>query len=513
MSRRAIAVVVAFIGAAIAAGCADDGPPPTDGAPDGPVSVLVDATAPLQPISPLIRGISGDWTAEEMAAAGIRLGSWGGNPSTRFNYRLGNAWNSGADWEYRNTDYGWADGDPFGDFVATNEQAGAETRLAVPALGWVAKNADSSTCSFPAPDGGCGTPDGGCDGDGPVADPRATSEPSTPTGVGEWVASLLRAGLDVRFVAIDNEPELWGYTHYDVHPECTTYDEVLDTYVAYAEAVRAAAPRAELLGPVMCCWYDFWNPKGAPDGDFLGWFLATLNSIDRESGGRTIDVVDVHYYPQSDVFNDDTDAETNARRLRATRSLWDPGYVDESWIDEPIRLIPRLHETIDHSYPGLPLAITEWNFGADGTVNGALAIADVLAIFGRQGVYAAAYWRSPEPASPGYFAFALHGNYDGEGSAFEGMALDAESTDPSFVSSYAAIDRADNVLRVMLINKDPHRAFDVDVQIPGVQVGREFRRFSYGALDPTGIVGDTATTDQVLSVPAYTIEVLEFTLR
>ena len=38
---------------------------------------------------------------------------------------------------------------------------------------------------------------------------------------------------------MDNEPDLWGYTHYDVHPECPTYEEILDKYLAYADARSA----------------------------------------------------------------------------------------------------------------------------------------------------------------------------------------------------------------------------------------------------------------------------------
>ena len=48
-------------------------------------------------------------------------------------------------------------------------------------------------------------------------------------------------GLDIKFIAMDNEPELWGTTHYDVHPACSTYEEILDKYLTYATAVRAVA--------------------------------------------------------------------------------------------------------------------------------------------------------------------------------------------------------------------------------------------------------------------------------
>ena len=51
-------------------------------------------------------------------------------------------------------------------------------------------------------------------------------------------------------------------------------------------------------------------------------------------------------------------------RLRSTRSLWDPDYVDESWIATPIEFIPRIERIIDDSYPDTPLFISEWNFGA-----------------------------------------------------------------------------------------------------------------------------------------------------
>ena len=92
-------------------------------------------------------------------------------------------------------------------------------------------------------------------------------------------------------------------------------------------------------------------------------------------------------------------------------------------------------------------------------MNGALAIAEVLGIYGREGVDAAAYWRNPPLGSPGYFAFKMHGNYDGAGSRFGGRSCScADADDPTRVSAFAALDEAAGALRVMLINKDPERA-------------------------------------------------------
>ena len=48
---------------------------------------------------------------------------------------------------------------------------------------------------------------------------------------------------------------------------------------------------------------------------------------------RILDVWTAHYYPQSGEFwSGETTPEMQGLRNRSTRSLWDPNYVDESWI-------------------------------------------------------------------------------------------------------------------------------------------------------------------------------------
>ena len=109
-------------------------------------------------------------------------------------------------------------------------------------------------------------------------DPTLTSVESTPETVRAWLTDLVAAGAVPEFVAMDNEPDLWGDTHYDVHPACPTYEEILTKYLQYATVVHDVMPDAELLGPALCCWYDYWNiAPGPEDGegeqDFVAWFL------------------------------------------------------------------------------------------------------------------------------------------------------------------------------------------------------------------------------------------------
>src|SRR5262249_38599701 len=152
------------------------------------------------------------------------------------------------------------------------------------------------------------------------------------------------------------------------------------------------------------------------------------------------DYLDLHFYPDNGVsLTTVGDATRQALRLRSTRSLWDPTYRDESWIggdDQPadwryIRFFPRMHERGQTYYPGTKLAITEYNWGGLEAINGALAQADILGIFGREGLDFATLWNYPDSGLgydhfetlPGAYAFRMYRNYDGSGSKFGDVSV------------------------------------------------------------------------------------------
>jgi hypothetical protein len=483
--------------------------------PDADVVIRLDPEQATHAISPFIYGLSVAST-EDMNDMRPGLNSWGGNPNTRYNWRHGNAWNTGSDWFYMN--YGDEQGEVAAtsdEFVVNSLNAGAAVRIALPTLGWVAKDSDNATCSFPDANGECGDAAGAtCENPGPIADPNHTSVPSDVQDIVAWVEHMLvEQEFDVRFLAMDNEPELWGVTHYDVHPTCTTYEEILTKYLDYATAVREVAPEVELLGPVTCCWYFYWNSAAgwedkAKHGnqDFLPWFLDQVRAHDEQHGIQTIDVLDIRFYPE-DVYNEETDPETAALRLRSTRSLWDRSYVEETWIQEPIYLIPRMKELIAEHYPGLKLAISEWNWGAEQTMNGALALADVLGIMGREDVYLAAYWTQPEIGSPGAFAFKMFTNYDGQGQQFGDMSLQTTSSQPDQVTAYGSRDSATGQLKLMLINKDPERDLQTALALPNGALTGTGTLYRYSEAAPNAITSEplTLAADTTVTLPAYSI--------
>lgn len=449
--------------------------------PPQPVSLSIDVTAGLHGISPYIYGMS---FADAALAADLRLpvNRWGGNATTRYNWQNDTS-NRAFDWFFENIPNKNAhpenlpNGSASDLFVEQNRGTGAQTLLTVPLIGWTPKDR-TQTCGFSVAkygpqqsvdplmtDCGNGVKPGGS---ALVTknDPADTSTAITPAFVQAWMSHLMgrygrAANGGVRFYNLDNEPMLWNSTHRDVHPNPTTYDELRNDNYAYAAAIKASDPDAQTLGPVLWGWSAYFDSAaGAPDRQahanqpFLDWYMDQMQAYQTAHGVRILDYLDVHFYPQANgVFAGATDAATQALRLRSTRALWDPTYVDESWINDTVRLIPRLHDWVTQHYAGTKTAISEYNWGALNTLNGALAQAEVLGIFGREGLDLAALWGPPAFTDPGAFAFRMYRNYDGSGSAFGDTSFQAASSDPSRLSIFGAHRASDGALTLMVINK------------------------------------------------------------
>ena len=286
----------------------------------------------------------------------------------------------------------------------------------------------------------------------------------------------------MRYVELDNEPSLWDSTHRDVHPDPLTYDELTQRAIDYAKAIKAADPSARVVGPSDWGWCAYLYSPADPGHCSAGadraahggvpmaaWYLAQLKAYQDDHGTRLLDVFDEHYYPQSGVaLRDAGNASLQRLRLRSTRSLWDPTYIDESWISDTapggvaVRLIPRMRAWVAANYPGTRLGITEYNFGGLESLNGALTQADVLGILGRENVQLATLWAPGSATQPWAYAFRMFRGPGGSGSRFGTTSVDARSfasATPSRrnggqdkLAIYAA-ERSDGTLTAVVINK------------------------------------------------------------
>jgi hypothetical protein len=505
----------------------------------------VDCAAPARRISPLVYGIAG--SADEPPHAwelGATSRRWGGNGSTRYNWELGNAWSTNHDWFFRNVAVSGRKSFSYETFLEENRAHRVRTALTVPMLGWVAK--DATSYSFPvsrlgpqqqtAPD----LPDAGNgvrpDGTPLAAAPERTSVASTPDSVERWVRAIRKRDREagrrrVHMYLLDNEPMLWHETHRDVRSEPATYDELLAKTIAYASAIRRADPGATIAGPAAWGWLEYHysaadvkagvllRPDRRRHGDLplLAWYLRELRAHERRTGVRLLDVVDVHFYPANDAIGiaarGGTDPDTAALRIRSTRSLWDPSYVDESWIGEPMRVIPLVREWIARYHPGLGLSIGEWNFGAEEHMSGGLAVAEALGRFGTEGLHSAHYWTYPPARSPAYWAFRAYRNFDGDGGRFLDRSVPVRG-EAELASAFASSDGRQGRIVAILLNHDPGTSLAARLDLGRCGPVSAARAFTYaggsGGFRRTDAVRSAGGVD-VAAAP-YSITVVELTL-
>jgi hypothetical protein len=432
------------------------------------------------PISPFIYGTNQpDWSGR---SRGLRLARLGGNRWTAYNWET-NASNAGSDFQHQNDSFlggGNTAGEAVRPHVASAFAAGASMIVTVPIAGYVSADKAGGGDVRQTPNwlslrfhpsraakgrGFAYPPD---TGDGVVYQDEFVA----------WLESAVGARGDparTLFYSLDNEPDLWAYTHPRIRPTGpVTYAEIVERTTAFAGAIKAAAPQALVFGPVSYGWQGFVNLQDAPDGggrDFLDYFLASMRGAEGRAGRRLVDVLDLHWYPEARgggvriTEPNDGDAVA-AARVQAPRSLWDPGYVETSWISQDagvgaIRLLPRMRDKIARQYPGTRLAVTEYNYGGGDHVSGAIAQADVLGIFAREQVFAATYWELGGGTRFAYAGFAAFCNYDGSLSRFGDTLVASATSDVATTSVYASVDaNRDDRMVIVAINKatTPHTA-------------------------------------------------------
>lgn len=482
-------------------------------------ALVVDATGITHDINPLIYGMNG-WqlSSATATAANITVDRWGGDATSRYNYLL-DASNLASDWYFENANLGTGvqNTGAFNTQVAADKSIGAKTMGTVPVLGYVAKN--STSCSFPSstyPSQQSFDPYKSTCGNGVTTaganitgnDPSVTGMTVDSTWAGNWVAYLVgkfgtAAAGGVAIYDLDNEPSWWDAVHRDVHPLPSTYDEVTNNGIATALAIKNADSTAEVSGPVVDYWWNYfyskkdiengwgngspcWQPWSNPTDrnahggvPFIEYYLQQFKAAETTYGKRLLDYVDLHTYFVASYngaslgFATAGDTGAQQARLNSTRIFWDPTYTDSNYpqpnyptdanyhtsdcntsLQAP-QVIPMMRSWVAADYPGTKLAITEYNWGGQEHINGALAQADILGIFGREGLDIGTLWGVPDPTTqkPGLMAFEAFRNYDGAKSTFGDKALTASSVDQSKLAIYAALRSSDNAVTLVVINK------------------------------------------------------------
>jgi hypothetical protein len=401
---------------------------------------------------------------------------------------------------------------------------------------------------YPEGTNGC-TNSNGCNIPDPPGLASLTSTAVGPSFAGNWVAYLVgkfgtAANGGVFSYDLDNEPAWWDAVHRDVHPSPSTYDEVTNNGIATAKAIKAADPTASVQGPVVDYWWNYFyskqdiengwgagpcyqpwdnpNDRKAHGGvPFIEYYLQQFAAASNTAGFRLLDYLDLHTYFAAQYNGSGVglttagDTGEQQARLNSTRVFWDPTYTDSSGqFPQPNyltdanytssctvpaqapQLIPMMQKWVASDYPGTKTAITEYNWGGQENINGAVAQADILGIFGAYGLDLGALWGPPDPATqvPGLVAFEIYRNYDGKKSTFGDTALSSTSANQGTLSVYGAVRSSDNAVTLVVINKT-YGDLTSTVSLANLaSTVTSAQAYLYSNANLAGIVGPSAVT-------------------
>jgi len=501
------------------------------------INVTVDALSNRHPISSYVYGGAYPQDAPTITDSGLTVVRWGGNATSRYNWKLF-TYNAANDYYYEDFNYTEIGDADSAKFITDVKKAGSHPLMTMVMLPWVAQNAENGSnghwsfsvakygaqCSVDPfnTDAGnglktdCSTTLTANPKDANVSllDQPGTTDPPGSVYRNQWAAALATAfGSAPHFYDMDNEIDIWGGTHRDVHPSPTAYNEMRDTFVTEARKLKGWDPKALRLGPVSCCWWFYWNgangnDKGAHAGvDLLPWWLNEVYWEDKRDKTRSVDVLDVHAYPDSPDTSTWTTAQKQALAARIYRDYWDSTYVSESgsinqnWATfiQPNKTIPfripRVRATANMIYPGTPISFTEWSaaFAGESDFSTALGDADAYGILGRERVYLASRWVAPVPANPNYLALKLFTNYDGQHHGFGTTSISATNNgDPNLFGSYASLNSTGTVMTLLVLNKDPSNTDQVQFSFNGF-AAQQVTKYTLSSTNAKQIVASTTS--------------------
>jgi Glycoside hydrolase family 44 len=520
------------------------------------VSVSVDALSNRHAISPYVYGGAYPQDSPTITDSGLSVVRWGGNSTSRYNWQLF-TYNAANDYYFEDFNYSEIGEGDSTKFITDVKNAGSHPLMTMVMLPWVAQSAENGTnghWSFSVAKYGsqCSVDPFNTDaGDGlktdcsttltanpndanvPILDQPGTNDPPGSVYRNQWAPALASAfGTAPHFYDMDNEIDIWGSTQRDVHPSPTAYNEMRDTFVTEARALKGWDPKAIRLGPVSCCWWFYWNgadgnDKGAHAGvDLLPWWLNEVYWEDKVAGVRSVDVLDVHAYPDGPDTSSWTQAQKQALAARIYRDYWDPTYVSESssinqeWATfiQPNKTIPfripRIRATANMIYPGTPVSFTEWSaaFAGESDFSTALGDADAYGILGRERMYLATRWVAPLPTNPNYLALKLFTNYDGLHHGFATTSVsDTNNGDPNLFSSYAALNSTGKMMTLLLLNKDPSNTVQAQFTLNGF-TPQQVTSYTLASTNSSQIVKSKTTTwSSTVTVAPYTAALLVVT--
>ncbi|MBR3761072.1 MAG: glycoside hydrolase [Ruminococcus sp.] len=473
------------------------------------MNINIDLSAEKKAISPYIYGVNQYGNdLSKVSATSIRQG---GNRMTAYNWE-NNASNAGSDWKH-SSDNNLSNSDEPADCAMQlskeAERNGASYKFTTLQLaGYVAADKNGTVTEAEAAPS---------DRWNEVVLSKGSTFDESPdltdgkVYMDEYVNYIINKLGDsssptgIQGYSLDNEPALWHHTHSRIHPERVTIDELAEKSIEMAAAVKKLDPEADIFGPALFGYSAFCSLADDDSSDewekikaennyhwYLDCYLEQMKKAEEEHGIRLLDVLDIHYYPEAkgqcrvSECTNPTHTKCAEARMQSVRTLYEEGYIEDSWIGqwgkENLPMLPTIQESIDKYYPGTKLAITEYNFGGE-DLSATIAQAEALGCFADAGVYLATKWSSNDYQFAG---INLYTNYDGNGSSFGDMLVPTKTDDVSLSSAYASIKGDDQgTVTAMITNKNLTNTENAVINLKNANT-------SYEAAAVYAVYGDSA---------------------
>jgi hypothetical protein len=265
------------------------------------------------------------------------------------------------------------------------------------------------------------------------------------------------------FVSLDNEPELWNSTHLEVQGKTPVSSDIyIANTITLTQALKDQFPNLVIFGPVHYGFQGLYNWQGelsaTPDG--TNWFpdkyLSAIKTACDAYGKPLVDVYDFHSYPEIYDANGTrildltgttlTDAqvqlivqgpETCGTRRSTTTTIAIRG-SSRNWATIPSESCLDCRLRSIRNSRGI--SMTEYEGGGWNHIAGTIAQADMLGIFGAQGLFAANLWPPNGTYDYALAGFRVFRGFDGANANFGDTSVQATSSDISKVAVYASTD-------------------------------------------------------------------------
>lgn len=442
------------------------------------VRVDIDLTKDLKPVSPYIYGknnvlpstylSSGNAEIIKAREAGVRfVRQGGGNNSTKYNWRL--KLSSHPDWYNNVYANDW-------DAAAKNlftQLPGVQGMWSFQLLGKVAsnKNNNFNDWAYNTSQWWTGTSQNLAGGGKPnnTGGGKALVEGNPDLYLKDWPADSTVGILDhwfgdkglgydknfLRYWNMDNEVEIWCGTHDDVMKTQLPAEEFMQLYFKVAKAARAKYPDIKLVGPVPANeWQWFRWDKGITSGGksypWLEYFIKRVAEEEKATGIRLLDVLDIHYYPDSKdaatclqfhrIFFDRTYIYPGANGLKTLNGGWDESLNKEYILGRCNDWLVK-YKGANH---GVTFGLTETDIAPSDPNVVALWYASTMGEFMKQGVelFTPWSWKVGMWETLHLFSRYNQDNY-----------VQAVSQNESLVSAYPTINSNSDSMTVVLVNR------------------------------------------------------------